>query len=989
MLPTDYQKFIHFSKYSRWQDELGRRETWEETVERYINFLKKYILENQKIKTKDEKEFLKLLELTKTSILKLDVVPSMRSLKMAGPALEKHHASGYNCSFISIDHPHSFDEILYLSCCGCGVGFSVEKKYISKLPEIPLEFYPTSTVIDVPDSKIGWASALRELISLLYAGKIPKWDISKVRPYGAILKTFGGRASGPGPLVDLFEFVVKTFQKAAGRCLESIECHDICCKIGLIAESGGTRRAALISLSDVSDGEMCHAKSGNWWEINSQRSYANNSAVYYTKPELGIFLDEWISLFRSKSGERGILSLWNLSKTGNKRRDWTKVAGVNPSMPAGILVMTNEGIFPIQNLENKKFQVKTLNGELAPAKCVLSSPKAQIYKIDFGEGKYTRCTQKHKWPVLRNDKITNVETGDLEVGDLIPLNPLGNSNISGNLQWTKDEGFLLGMLLGDGWLHKRKNNKYSAGFVFNKKETELQIKTQKILNSMKVNPSHVKERKSCKELQFSSIQLCERFVNEFGFNKKEIGIPNSIWISNDNFIKGFIDGIYSSDGNIYKNSIALTTSRKNIAEDICKLLSFYGLKPRIKYRKMKNIKFPNNKIYDREYDNYNVVLDCIQAKRFAEIFTLSHIQKQKRLDKIKKFISKKKRIDHNYCKIKSIILDGEEKVWDISVDHKTHVYPSQYCFSGNCGEILLRPNSFCNLSEVVVRPGDTFETLKNKVQIATFIGTMQSCLTKFKYIRKIWQKNSEEERLLGVSLTGILDNKLLIDPLTSPEILQTLKTEAIELNKYWSDIFGINASVAITTVKPSGNTSQLVNSASGIHPRYSQYYIRTVRMDNKDPLTKFMMDQGIPNEPCILKPQNTTIFSFPIKSPKDAILRDTYNAIQQLELMKIFKQNWAEHNVSITVYVKDSEWLDVASWVYKNFDIIGGITFLPYDGGTYKQAPYREITEEEYDTFLKGMPTNIDWSKLTDYENEDRTVNSKELACMSGNSCEL
>jgi len=632
-LPTDYQNFIHLSKYSRWRDDLNRRETWQETIQRYTDFFSDYILENHT--PKNRVEFLKELEKAKEGILNLDVVPSMRALKTAGPALKKHHTAGYNCSFIVIDHPHAFDEILYLSCCGSGVGFSVEKKYVSKLSEIPAEFYPTSTVIDVPDSKIGWATALRELISLLYAGKVPKWDISKVRPYGSILKTFGGRASGPDPLVDLFEFTVKTFLNAAGRKLESIECHDICCKIGLIAESGGTRRAALISLSDILDGEMRHAKSGNWWDMNSQRAYANNTAVYYTKPELGIFMEEWLSLYRSKSGERGILSLWNLSKKGNDRRDWSKVAGVNP-----------------------------------------------------------------------------------------------------------------------------------------------------------------------------------------------------------------------------------------------------------------------------------------------------------------------------------------------------------------CGEILLRPNSFCNLSEVIVRPDDTLETLMAKVQIATFIGTMQSCLTKFKYIRKIWQKNAEEERLLGVSLTGIMDNTLLVSTAGS-EVLQKLKAEAIKVNKYWADIFKINQSVAITTVKPSGNTSQLVDSSSGIHPRYSPYYIRTVRMDNKDPLTALMIAQGIPNEPCHMKPQNTTIFSFPIKSPEKSVFRNDYNALQQLELMKRFKQNWAEHNISITIYVKETEWMDVASWVYNNFDIVGGITFLPFDGGTYKQAPYQEITKEKYYEYLKKMPTNIDWSKIAEYEKDDRTTNSRELACMSGNSCEL
>jgi ribonucleoside-triphosphate reductase len=634
-LPSDYQNFIHLSKYARFREELGRRETWQETVERYTNFFAKYITENHiKIEgSPKQKEFLDELEKAKLAILKLKVGPSMRALKAAGPALEKHHVAGYNCAFLPIDHPHAFDEILYISCCGTGIGFSVEAKHINKLPEIPAELYPTNTEVYVADSKMGWATALREIISLMYAGKMPKWDVSNVRPAGAILRTFGGRASGPGPLVDLFNFVIAVFKKAAGRRLTSLECHDIVCKIGLIAESGGTRRAALLSLSDLENHEMRYAKSGNWWDLNPQRSYSNNSVAYPNRPELGTFMEEWIALYRSQSGERGIFSFQG-AKHASPRRDYQLIQGVNP-----------------------------------------------------------------------------------------------------------------------------------------------------------------------------------------------------------------------------------------------------------------------------------------------------------------------------------------------------------------CGEILLRANEFCNLTEVIVRPNDTYNTLREKARIATFLGTLQATLTKFKYIRKVWQKNCEEERLLGVSLTGIMDSPLLLNE-NSGELLQKLKQETIETNKYWSNMLGINESVAITTVKPSGNTSQLVDSASGIHPRFSKFYMRTVRMDKKDPLTTLMVDQKIPNEDCVLKPQTTTIFSFPVKSPDESVFRDQYNAIQQLELMKRFKLNWTEHNVSITIYVKETEWLDVASWVFKNFDIIGGVTFLPYDGGTYRQAPYQEIDEKAYQLMLDEMPSKVNWDKIADYEKEDYTTSARELACSSG-SCEL
>lgn len=632
ILPTNYQNFIHLSKYSRWREDLNRRETWEETVTRYIDFFSNYITENH-IKIPDspkQKEFLDKLTEAKEAILQLEIVPSMRALKSAGKALEKHHVAGYNCAFVAVDHPHVFDEILYISCCGTGVGFSVETKHINKLPEIASELYPTEIVISVADSKIGWASALRELITLLYAGKVPKWDVSKVRPYGSVLKTFGGRASGPGPLVDLFNFIVVTFKKAQGRKLTALECHDIVCKIGLIAESGGTRRAALLSLSDLLDPQMRHAKSGNWWNENSQRSYANNSAAYYSKPDLGTFLEEWLALYRSHSGERGIFNVSGL-KTFNDRRDWTKVQGVNP-----------------------------------------------------------------------------------------------------------------------------------------------------------------------------------------------------------------------------------------------------------------------------------------------------------------------------------------------------------------CGEILLRNGQFCNLTEAVVRPDESLATITKKVELASFLGTLQACLTKFKYIRKVWQKNCEEERLLGVSLTGIFDN---LDIFT-PEMLQVLKSVAIGTNKYWCEILGIEDSKAVTTIKPSGNTSQLTDAASGIHPRYSKYYIRTVRVDKKDPLAQVMIDAGIPHEDCEQKPNVTYIFSFPIKSPDKSIFRDNFDALHQLELWKKFKLNWAEHNISITIYVKETEWIDVASWVYKNFEYVCGISFLPFDGGIYRQAPYQEIDEKQYHEFLEKMPVTVDWTRIEIYEREDRTENSRELACASG-SCEL
>jgi ribonucleoside-diphosphate reductase alpha chain len=639
-LPTLYQQFIHLSRYSRWNEEQKRRETWEETVERYFNFFDDHLKNRCSFALKKS-----IKEELKDAILTLNVMPSMRCLMTAGAALERDEIAGYNCSFIAIDNPRSFDEILYILSCGVGVGFSVERQYVSQLPYVAEEFYDTDTTIIVQDSKIGWAKSLKELIGLLYQGQIPKIDVSRVRPSGAPLKTFGGRASGPEPLVALFNFCIKTFKNAAGRKLQSIECHDIVCKIAEVIVVGGVRRSALISLSNLSDDRMRVAKSGQWWIENVQRSLANNSACYTEKPDIGIFMDEWKSLYESRSGERGIFNLVaakksaeNLGKNsdGEPRRDSTKIAGTNP-----------------------------------------------------------------------------------------------------------------------------------------------------------------------------------------------------------------------------------------------------------------------------------------------------------------------------------------------------------------CAEILLRNKGLCNLSEVVVRSDDTKETLLKKVELATILGTLQSTLTNFRYLTKDWQKNAEEERLLGVSLTGILDNKFMSTPSDElKEFLVEMRDVAIQTNKKWAKLLNIPASASITCVKPSGTVSQLVDSASGIHPRHSTYYIRTVRADNKDPLCVFMKSLGFPNEPDVTKPEHTTVFSFPVKSPEKAHFRDGLTAIQHLELWMFYKKFWAEHTVSITVSVKENEWLDVAAYVYKHFDHISGISFLPFSDHVYKQAPYQECSKDQYLTLLSKMPKDIDWSNLHIYEKEDMTTSTHELACTSGN-CEI
>jgi ribonucleoside-diphosphate reductase alpha chain len=628
-----YRNFIHVSRYSRWMEDKNRRETWVETVDRYMTFMKNHLVNNFNYDENDIK-----FAQVRDAILNHKVMPSMRAMMTAGPALERDNIAAYNCSFIAVDSLRSFDEAMYILMNGTGVGFSVEQKYVAQLPVIADEFFPTNTTVIVEDSKLGWAKAYKELIGLLVMGQIPNWDMSKVRPAGARLKTFGGRASGPKPLSDLFKFTVEQFKIAAGRRLKPIEAHDIMCKIGEVVVVGGVRRSALISLSNLDDFEMAKAKSGQWWETEGQRALANNSAVYNMKPNTAQFLREWRNLYESKSGERGIYNMDSVRKHIDKfgRRDSSKVAGTNP-----------------------------------------------------------------------------------------------------------------------------------------------------------------------------------------------------------------------------------------------------------------------------------------------------------------------------------------------------------------CGEILLRPNQFCNLTEVVIDAQDTEDTLAEKIRLASILGTWQSTLTNFKYIRKIWKDNSEEERLLGVSLTGIFGNPITgTNHSALPQILTNLRQVAVDTNAAEAEKLGIQQSTAVTTVKPSGTVSQLTGVSSGIHPWYSEYYIRSVRADNKDPLTEFLKDFNIPNEPDVMKPDSTTVFYFPIKSPDGATVTKDLSAIDHLEMWKTYREFWTEHNPSVTVNIAEDEWLEVGAWVYKNFDAIGGISFLPASEHSYKQAPYQEITKEEHEEAFAKMPKNIPWQSLPLYELEDTTTGTQDLACVAG-ACEV
>ena len=629
---TPYQHYISKSRYSRFLDKEGRREHWPETVARYFDFMGNHLLTKHNYVLQDS-----LRTRLQDAVTNLEVVPSMRSIMTAGDALERQNVAGYNCSYLPIDDPKAFDEAMYILLCGTGVGFSVEQKYVAKLPEVPEALYNSNTIIGVKDSKEGWAKSLRQVVALLYAGEIPKWDVSAVRPAGTRLKTFGGRASGPEPLVDLFKYVVAKFKGAVGRKLTSLEAHDILCKVGEVVVVGGVRRSAMISLSDLSDDRMSHAKAGNWWDGNGQRALANNSAVYDVKPDVGKFMREWSTIYESHSGERGI------------------------------------------------------------------------------------------------------------------------------------------------------------------------------------------------------------------FNR------------------------YASDLQAAKNG------RRETGQE-------WGTNP--------------------------------------------------------------------------------------------------------CSEIILRPFQFCNLSSVIVRPEDTEETLLDKIEMATILGTFQSTMTDFPYLRKIWQRNTEEERLLGVSMTGPLDNLLLNNP-EDPELpgrLERLKERAVITNKQFADFIGINASVAITAIKPEGTVSQLTGTASGLHPQHSSYFIRRVRSDNKDPLTDFLKASGFPSEPCVMKPEGTTVFSFPVKVKEGALLREELDAVSHLKLWLLYQRHYCEHKPSVTISVQEHEWPIVGAKVWENFDEITGVSFLPMDGGTYRQAPYETITEYEYHTMEASMPTSIDWDSFV--ENTDNVEGAQMLACVAG-ICEI
>lgn len=1343
-----YQQFIAKSKYARFLDDKQRREHWPETVARYMCYMKNKC--GDKISENTYKEL-------ETAILNLEVLPSMRLLMTAGPACDKSNVGSYNCAYIAIDDPKAFDELMYVLMCGTGVGFSVEERHIKKLPEIPDTLFNSDTKIVVSDSKEGWAKAFRQLIALLYSGEIPKWDVSKVRPKGARLKTFGGRASGPAPLVSLFEFTVNIFKNAVGRKLNSLECHDIVCKVADIVIVGSVRRclpedshvlleqgykkikdvkvgdyvksefgqfkkvvatsnvgekpvveiktnigklystpehrwavlsdpntgeviykeaqhldpisdrlvfvanatpgcetsvppvtysisekahtlktfktedlttlewaylvgyllgdgyvgktevtfavaedmpetkdkivglltklglninvfkpndercykirvastflvdymskfkqpkksltipefvklgtvdtrlnfiagildsdgsckstkkgrkvlrvvssvyasflneietilatlgypskltftsrasqgwqdigailvcgpnfkdhlaqqllplsekirkdynfckakrdwfslpsslhktikhtvqvgptaswdklskftsndthypvtihsvcqhsnqvcydlqvedtecftvngvlthnSALISLSDLNDERMRKAKTGEWWTANGHRALANNSANYREKPEIGQFMQEWLSLYESKSGERGIFNSTAIKTQVEKfeKRQYSEHMGTNPSLRKGTLVLTSEGVYPIEALESlDSFKVPTGFGSEADAFCRLSSPKARLFEIKFKSGRSVFATAEHKWPVLFG--TNKKQTSELVAGDKIPTG-LRKLKESGNPE-DRELGFLAGYWLGNGWKTKRSDTGHMQyGMCVPTHRADFIPRLNNTLKSLGVTASFSERSNGTYEFNTINNNL-DSFFQSVGIDSKYQESFEAVWKNSNLFLKGLLEGLTASDGSVSRNRLSFSSKNKALRNFVSDLAFFEGFKPSLS-QATRDISFTNKngKVYN--YPNYTIY-KCRWSLKATKP-SLSDT-------------------------VVAVLDTGlEEPVWDLTVNHDTHTFVIAGMVTGNCSEIILNPNQFCNLSTIIVRPTDTKETIKNKIRLAAILGTYQSSLTYFPYLRKSWNSITGEECLLGVSMTGILDNEFLSD-YNNPELhsfLSELRQLAVDTNKEFANKLGVNPSKAVTCIKPEGTTSQLCNTSSGLHGQHSRYYLRSIRSDNKDPITKALKEAGVMNEPCVMKPEDTTIFYFPKKASEFSVLRDDFSAVEQLELWLTYQRHYCEHKPSITVTVKEHEWLDVAAWVYNNWDEMTGVSFLPHSDHVYKQAPYQEITEEEYLEYLEKTPKEINWDSLV--ENTDNVEGVQTLACTSGH-CEI
>lgn len=935
MLPTTFQQFIHLSRYSRWVEEEKRRETWQETVNRYVDNVITPVLKSNPV-----------VEEIREAILNLEVMPSMRGMMTAGKALLRDNTCLFNCAYITVDNIRAFDEAMFILLCGTGVGFSVERQNISKLPDVPEEFVKSDTVIRVEDSKEGWARSYRELLGLLYSGAIPEWDTSKVRPAGARLKTFGGRASGPGPLIDLFKFTIKTFTAAAGRKLNSVECHDIMCKIGDIVVSGGVRRSAMLSLSNLSDNRMRHAKSGQWWETNPHRALANNSVAYTEKPDMESFMREWLALMESKSGERGIFNRVaakrHAGKSGRRETEGWEF-GTNPCCVSGETeILTIDGYVPIDTVIGTKQTI--WNGENWAEVEPYEAGEADLVRVTLTDGSSLKCTWNHRW-VIDGEFV---ETESLKVGD--KLSKFDMPIVTSGEVYPVD-AYSQGFYSGDG------NTGLPWSFIYAPK---FECRDRLIGSFGKIDYGR------------------QRWKHGAMMDKTFVPVNGSL-----EYRLNWLAGILDADGTVTHDKNGSGFQIGSIDCDFLNririMLTTMGVRSKVVGGHSAGSRsMPDGKgglaLYECK-ESFRLLIGNTDAYHLINLGL--------KLNRLRHGGGKPQRDARQFVRIKSIEpLDRFEMTYCYT-EPETSRGTFNGIVTGN-SEIILRPQQFCNLSEPVVRADDTVETLKRKVRLASIIGTVQSTYTKFPYLRKIWQRNTEEERLLGVSLTGILDHPHLLQ---TPGVLGMLKQVAIDTNAEFAELLGIEPSAAVTCVKPSGTVSQLVDSASGCHARHSSYYIRTVRGDVKDPLTKFMIDAGVPHEPCVMKPETTVVFSFPQKAPEGAITRHEMTAIDQLKVWLKLQREYTEHKPSVTISVRDCEWLEVGAFVYENFDEMSGVSFLPMSDHTYQQAPYQDCSREEYEAMVARMP-EINWDDLRSYETDDNTTGSQTMACTAG-ACEI
>lgn len=969
--PKLYETYIAKSRYARYLDAAQRRENWGETVSRYVDFMKGHLEAKHGYKIPADLE-----QDIHAAIVNHEVMPSMRALMTAGKALSRDNTSGYNCSYVPIDDVKAFDEAMYILLCGTGVGFSVERQYVSKLPEIPEHVYDSESVIVVADSKEGWAKALRQVLAMLYSGEAPRWDVSKVRPAGARLKTFGGRASGPEPLVELFKFVTRTFKAAAGRKLNSLECHDIMCKIGEVVVVGGVRRSAMISLSNLSDDRLRHAKAGAWWETQGQRALANNSACYTERPDVGVFMREWLSLYESKSGERGIFNREAAKNVVRKngRRETEHEFGTNPccfigdtmiavadgrnAVSIADLAAESKGLFsfPVysaarSNTHNQigdtgKFKSWKTEVKNAIAKSTGFKP---VFLVTLSNGDSFESTDDHP---LATQIGTYVEVKDslgipLEgffstKGKYRRINSMTDAHAyQHRLIWEHANG-----PLKQGYEIDHVSN-IGGDMLCNLQLLSLEDHLAKTADERRGenNPIHRRDVIRTRANQSAATQtdnnarwsgLSDQELIEIGRNALAAGVHLSAKVLrefDDRFPLSFSKNRFGGDFATYRSIVEGHTQYE----------------PPVLTDRIEVQPSPH------EHLTTSVHVVSIEPRGVKEIFDLQ-VQD-----------------NHNFFIITKKFDEKAETSRGILVHNS---------------EIILRPYQFCNLTEIIVRDTDTLEDLKRKARIATIMGTFQSTLTHFPYLRKIWRDNTEAERLLGVSMTGVLDNPLLNNPDDPklPGLLEELRAHTVEVNKALAEELGIPQSAAITAIKPSGTVSQLCDTASGLHTRHAKYYYRRVRADNKDPLTKFMAENGIPNEPDVTKPGHTTVFTFPKKAPEGALLREGLTAIQHLKLWLVFQRHYCEHKPSVTVSVTEKEWPEVGAFVWQHFDEMSGVSFLPFDGGTYRQAPYEECTEEEYLKMLATLPTDLDWDSIT--EIDDNVEGAQTLACTAG-GCEI